>query len=260
MLGHKLIGQGRETVIVMHDWFSDISSYDSLIPYLDVEAFRYIFVDLRGYGKSINIKGNYTVEEASQDVLELIETLKIDSFHLIGHSMSGMIAQYIASEVPEKVHSIIAITPVPASGSPVPQEVFEFMTTAARDHDPSAEQIVGMMTGNRQAKPFIRFKVLAWRKTATPEARVGYARMFAYTNFVNKVKGLKVPLLVLCGEYDAEGFHETLLKKAFQELYPRLTIEKIPNSGHYPMQEAPVLLSSKIYQFLTLNKSRPNPA
>ena len=144
ILGHQIFGQGSEHVIVMHDWFGDSTSYAEIIPYLDVQTFTYAFVDLRGYGKSKAITGKYTVEEASQDVLEVAYALGWTQFHLVTHSISSMIAQRILVEAFEKVKSLVAIAPIPANGAPLPNPFMVFIQEAAisddakarRDHSP----------------------------------------------------------------------------------------------------------------------------
>lgn len=48
MLGYDVYGSGSRGVIVLNDWVSDTSSWDGVRPYLDTEAFRWVFADLRG--------------------------------------------------------------------------------------------------------------------------------------------------------------------------------------------------------------------
>ena len=91
-LGHKIIGTGKTKVMFLHELMGDHKNYDSILPYLDTSNYTYIFVDHRGYGLSKNIKGDYTIKEASTDVKNLIEKLNLQEVHLVAHSMSTMIA------------------------------------------------------------------------------------------------------------------------------------------------------------------------
>ena len=82
-IAHKQIGSGKEKVLVMHNWMGDSTSYDSMLPYLDTDEYTYVFVDLRGYGCSKEMRGTYSVEEASTDAIKLIDSFAWNKFHLI---------------------------------------------------------------------------------------------------------------------------------------------------------------------------------
>lgn len=66
----------------MHDWLGDHSSYDAVIPWLDGHAFTYIFIDVRGYGQSIELAGEFTVEEIAADCLMLADQSRLDALPL----------------------------------------------------------------------------------------------------------------------------------------------------------------------------------
>lgn len=250
LIAHKQIGSGKEKVLVMHHWMGDSTSYDSMIPYLDTNGYTYVFVDLRGYGRSKEMKGIYSVEEASKDAIKLIDSLGWNKFHLIGHSMSGMIVQKIAAENPSRVKSVVAITPVPACGSPGPKEMVDFFESAALNNDEAAMECVNTLTSNRYTKAFAKKMVLDNRQWSTSEARLGYMKMFFYTDFSAAVKGLQTPILVLIGEHDFEG-SEAFMRSTFLEWYPNAQLECCKASGHYPMIETPIALVATIEKFLS---------
>jgi pimeloyl-ACP methyl ester carboxylesterase len=249
LIGHKLIGSGKEKVLVMHHWLSDSSSYDPLLPYLDTENFTYLLVDLRGYGRSKGLRGKYTVEEASSDAIRLVNSLSWDKFHVIGHSMSGMIAQKIALDNFSRVKSVVAITPVPACGSPGPEETMVFLEKAALDNVDNAIGCVHMLTSGRYTNLFAKNMVNYWHNCSIGEARVGYLNMFSNTDFSTSVNGLTTPMLVIYCEHDMEGI-EAFMQNTFQKWYPNAKLECCKGSGHFPMQETPVSLGSSIERFL----------
>ena len=115
-LNYKKVGNGFKTVIVMHEWMGDHTNYDTSIPYLNITDFTWIFVDFRAYGLSKEIKGEYTLNEASTDIKNLISKLELNSVYLLGHSMSSLVAQRIAIDLKEKVKTLILVTPIPPTG------------------------------------------------------------------------------------------------------------------------------------------------
>ena len=249
-IAYTEIGSGKEKVLVMHNWMGDSTSYNSILPYLNTDKYTYVFTDLRGYGCSKEIQGTYSVEEASTDILHLIHSLHWNQFHLIGHSMSGMIAQKIAVDNRSRVKSIIAIAPVPACGSPVPKEMIDFFASAALNNDEAAMECINTLTSHRYTNSFAKKMVTELRKRSTSEARLGYMNMFFHTDFSESVKGLTTPILVLVGEHDFEG-SEVFIRSTFLEWYPNARLECCKASGHYPMIETPIALVASIENFLS---------
>ncbi len=148
-LGYTTLGNGSETIFILHDWFSDQSSYDNLRPYLNTGFYKFVFADLRGYGLSRGVYGSCTIEEASQDIIAIANKLNIEKFHLVGHSMSGQIVQYLPIEAPGRIKSITAICPVPACGNPVPDDVMKHLEAVTKGDIINAKAIIHFMTQNR---------------------------------------------------------------------------------------------------------------
>lgn len=249
-IAHKQIGSGKEKILVLHHWMGDSTSYDSMLPFLNTDDYTYIFVDLRGYGRSKEMRGTYSVEEASTDAIKLINSLGWNKFHLIGHSMSGMIVQKIAVDNPSRVKSVVAITPVPACGSAGPKEMMDFLESAALNNDGAAMECVNTLTSNRYTKAFAKKMVTDIRQWSVGEARLGYMNMFLHTDFSESVKGLRTPILVLIGEHDFEG-SEAFMRNTFLKWYPNAQLECCKASGHYPMIETPLALVATIENFLS---------
>lgn len=249
LLAHKQMGSGKEKVLVMHHWMGDSTSYDSMLPYLNTNAYTYVFVDLRGYGRSKEMRGTYTVEEASSDAIKLINSLGWNKFHLVGHSMSGMIVQKILVDNLDRVKSVVAITPVPACGSPSPQEMIDFFTGAATNNDEAAMECVNILTSHLYTNVFAKKMVTEIRQGSTTEARLGYMNMFLHTDFSESVKGLRTPILVLFGERDFDG-SEAFMRSTFMQWYPNAELQCCQAAGHYPMLETPIALVTTIEKFL----------
>jgi len=69
--------------------------------------FRVIIHDHRGTGQSTPSRIRYSVEQMADDVLKLMDALKIESAHLVGHSTGGAIGQIIAQDHPRRLRSLV---------------------------------------------------------------------------------------------------------------------------------------------------------
>ncbi|MFL9872418.1 alpha/beta fold hydrolase [Paraburkholderia megapolitana] len=73
--------------------------------------------------------------------------------------------------------------------------------------------------------------------------------MLATANFVDDVRGLKTPYLIVVGDKDP-GLDSTAMQHTFLARHPNAELHVIPNCGHYPMQECPPYFATVIEGFL----------
>jgi pimeloyl-ACP methyl ester carboxylesterase len=77
-------------------------------PQIDGLSDRHTLVafDNRGFGQSTIRDGTLTIEKMAEDALALMDSQRFDRFHVVGHSMGGVIAQEVALRAPERVLSL----------------------------------------------------------------------------------------------------------------------------------------------------------
>ncbi len=250
LLGHKVVGGGVEKVIVLHDWMGDSSNYDGLIQWLDLETHTYIFADIRGYGKSRDIPGDYNSEEIANDVLALSRHLGLTNFHLVGHSMSGLAGFKTILRDWEKdksIKSYIAIAPVTPDGYPASKEDKEFLSAAITD-DAVAQTAFSAMTGGKLGETWAISKTARNRQTSSPEVLKSYYQMWLNEDFSKDLISAQVniPVLVIGGRNDLPGFQSTHFDSTLKNWLPNIEFHYVSDAGHYPMEETPVLTSSLI--------------
>ena len=128
----EIVGSGPIRVLAAHGWTTDSRVFAPWIPYLDTKRFTVAFVEARGYGAARSVAGAHSIPEYGEDLLRVAADLGWDEFSLVGHSMGGMAIQYALALAPRQVKSLVGVTPVPASGSPMPDEVIALFRAAER--------------------------------------------------------------------------------------------------------------------------------
>lgn len=252
IVGHAAVGDGPEAILVMHEWMGDHSNYAGLLPFLDRKRFTYVFADLRGYGWSKDVKGAYTADEAAADMFALMDHLGHRRFHVVGHSMSGLIAQVMAVKAKERIKSLVAVTPVPASGFKTDEAGFQKLV-AVIDTDDAMRGAIKARVAQRYTDGWIDYKLGIARAATGREAMLGYLKMFTGTDVSAAVAGLDVPVLLVTGADDIPYYQEATERPKFEQAYKNLTVETIANAGHYPMLQTPPLLLAKIEKFVEAN-------
>ncbi|MDH7797526.1 pimeloyl-ACP methyl ester carboxylesterase [Beijerinckia sp. GAS462] len=247
---HTTIGHGPERVIALHGWFGDHRAYAALFDSLDVERFTYAFVDYRGYGHSRDLAGAYSIEQVARDALALADHLGWKTFHVIGHSMGGKAAQKVAIDGGSRIKSLVAITPVPAPAMPVDDATLGFFSGVC-DSDETALALIGGSVGDRLSKVWMRHLLAGARATAKPEAFRSYMQSFIHDDLSARAETVTIPILALAGEHD-NGVRAEIVQAVFPHLFSNadVTVEILKNSGHYPMDEIPVYLTTRIEAFL----------
>ncbi|XOB61649.1 alpha/beta fold hydrolase [Campylobacterota bacterium DY0563] len=242
-LNYKVIGRGEKKVLFLHELMGDCRNYEPIFPFLDKENFTYIFIDLRGYGLSKNIEGEYNLEEASTDVINLISKLNFDEVILAAHSMSTMIAQRIALIEP-KVKKLILTTPISASGIKVPEIQKKSLIRKMSENKRAVEQIV-ISSSRRYNQTWRDYRIDMGYNSSLSEARASYMNMYLNTTEIENEINENIEVTIIIGKNDSAVFSKKETEKNFSK-YKNINIIECQEAGHYPMIECPVFFATQI--------------
>ena len=88
---------------------------------------------------------SYTLSDMARDTVGLLDALGLDSAHVVGASMGGMIAQTVAIEHPERVRSLTSImstTGEPSVGQPTQEAMGVLLAPPATTREEALERTV----------------------------------------------------------------------------------------------------------------------
>jgi pimeloyl-ACP methyl ester carboxylesterase len=93
-------------VLLLHQTPRSWDEYRDVIPLLST-THRVIAPDTLGFGSSDSPAEPWTVELFAAGVVDLVDSLGLDSFSLVGHHTGGVIAIEVAASLPERVADLV---------------------------------------------------------------------------------------------------------------------------------------------------------
>ena len=108
--------KGGTPVFVIHGVTSSNRAWQWMAADLVPKGFTLFAVDLRGRGDSNSLPGPFGMEAHAQDVIAVVDYLKLETVDVIGHSMGAFVAIAILGTAPERVSRTVLID----GGIPLP--------------------------------------------------------------------------------------------------------------------------------------------
>ncbi len=95
-------------LVFIHGWAGDHSKWKKQVDFFSMR-YPVIVFDLAGHGQSDPTE-EYSINNHSKILHELLEYLGISQIYLVGHSMGGMVAQQFAIDFPENICKLILLS------------------------------------------------------------------------------------------------------------------------------------------------------
>src|SRR5439155_19778861 len=99
-------GEGEPLVLIPSTGYAGNVFDQYQVPELS-KSLQLITLDQRGCGRSAPGGGVYTIDQMACDVYSLLTQLKIESAHVLGHSIGGRVALRLALNFPGRVRGLI---------------------------------------------------------------------------------------------------------------------------------------------------------
>ncbi|MDR3122062.1 MAG: alpha/beta fold hydrolase [Clostridiales bacterium] len=105
----ELNPRGEKTIIMIHGLFTNLSVYLYVAAPILAKSHRVILYDLRSHGLSERRDEGYTIEILADDLLALMDAMKIERAGFVGYSYGGTVSLYTALLHPERVERLALI-------------------------------------------------------------------------------------------------------------------------------------------------------
>lgn len=109
LVNYKSLSVSKPTLIFLHGYLDNADSFATILPLLD--SYQCIAIDLAGHGKSLHRSNDahYHLSDYAYDLYQLVLTLQLSSFVLVGHSLGAIVSSLYAATQPPGLNGFIAI-------------------------------------------------------------------------------------------------------------------------------------------------------
>jgi len=238
---------GAPVLVLVSGGGAQLLSWDEgLIRLLTGGGLRVVRFDNRdtGYsqrfGGEDDVDGGYELADMAEDVLRVLDDLGVDSAHVAGHSMGGMMAQMLAIQHPERIRSLGLLSTIPGQSRRYVLHG-ERPELAEKPVRITREQAVAFAAAAVQADAAGRYDPqVEWHRRAAGEAYdrgyspEGYARQWAALRRaperLEALRSVTAPALVFHGRDDQVLHWASAVDIA--EAIPGAELQVHPGMGH----------------------------
>jgi len=237
------MGEG-EPLVLLHglssckeSWFKQFelaSQYDLIIP------------DFRGHGDNQTLDG-ITIENFAKDIINLLKQLQIESAHICGLSMGGIVVQEIYRQAPDLCKSLILSCTTYSSFKPFSRILFSFVKARSRYLPTSLRKEI---TARSCFYSWNKENMNAIDNFYRPREGVPYAmdslKNIEYRSLLPKIS---VPTLVIGAQYDT--LLPVWIQICMHEMIPNSELVILKNTGHAAKIESAKEYNKSIRAFLS---------
>jgi pimeloyl-ACP methyl ester carboxylesterase len=251
-LYYEVHGEGEPLLCVMG------LSADTLAWALQVPAFaashRTVVFDNRDVGRSSMSDGPYEIADMARDALALADALELDSFHLLGVSMGGAIAQELALAAPERVRTLTLAVTFPAGGAwalKLSEVWAERVTKVSREAHVDELMLLTFSERffeNEQGVTWMRGMMLQNPHPQPPEAFIRQLEACGRHDARERLPSLRVPTHVIGAEHDI--LVPVWKSRELAELIPGAQLTVLPGSPHGANVERAEEFNARVLDFI----------
>ncbi|MFX1562132.1 MAG: alpha/beta fold hydrolase [Promethearchaeota archaeon] len=248
---YEIDGHG-ENLLLIHGFSSFLPMWQYLRPLLR-KKFRLILPEMRGHGRSDKPNIHYTIDMLSQDLVGILDELKIEKCIVAGHSLGGFVAQQMALDTPERLKALVLICTGPKVGvETVEAWLVESQAGFGLPLKEKVDKQIDVLFYNPQKiRSNPETMKLLWaneKQVVKNQISHGYVASAALRfNVESRLDEIKMPTLIIQGANDS--IFPTHIGDYFVAHIPNAVLEVIGQTGHSIQLEQPEALTKAIVKF-----------
>ena len=240
-------------LVLVHGYLGGSSQWIEQVAVFS-QYFHVVTVDLPGFGLNHSMESPETIRGYAEFVLNQLDRKGVEQFHLLGHSMGGMIVQEMAAMVPSRINYLILYGTGPVGMLP---NRFETIEESKRRVVADGPQLTGRRiaaTWFVQREQAAQYHVCAELadKASLQASLAGLSAMEAWSG-VPYLTQIKSPTLVLWG--DGDRTYQWSQPEQLWNNIPAAHLGVIPGCAHAVHLEKPHVFNAVLMDFFQLQTS-----
>ncbi len=247
MKGLLRAGQGP-TLILQHGFLSGAPYWQGVIDALS-HKFDVIALDSAGFSERADETSINSVSGFVSDLLNRLDQLGVDKFHLCGHSLGGMIAQELALTAPERLNKLVLYATGPDGSMPGRFESIDESKKRVKNEGADStirNTVASWFVAGKRAPIYADALELA-QKTRLQAILDGYQAMQTWQS-KDRLENIRARTLVLWPDKDRS--YQWQHPRALWEGIPGGSLAVIPGCAHNAHLEKPHLFNTVLLDFL----------
>ena len=260
-LYYEEAGEGEPLLMVMglgtdhFGWMLQVPEFS--------KHYRVITFDNRDVGQSKQTDEPYEIADMARDALALADHLELDTFHLLGMSMGGAIAQEMALMAPERLRTLTLVVTFGGGGNwGVERARLWAEIRGMIDHDTHLDWLLlfGMSEEFYAAPERVEYSKQLMRANPHPQSQEAFQRQVQASGrheARERLPEISVPTHVIGAE------HDTLVpvwkSKEIAELIPGATYSVMPRAPHALNMERAQEFNEMVLGWLRSNGGSSDP-
>jgi pimeloyl-ACP methyl ester carboxylesterase len=221
-----------EPVLLLHGGLMNADYFGYLVPALISRGYGVIAVDSRSQGRSPYAGGPITYEAMEQDIVGLLNHLRVQRVSLVGWSDGGIVGLQLAIRHPDLLSRVLAFgANTNPAGNIEDADSLPTMVAHARIEHEEYLQLSPTPARWEEVRAAV---LLMWR--TLPEITDA------------QLRGIRVPTTICVGQYDECIKPEHTRHIAAQ--IPGATLTVLPDATHFAMVQNPAVFNQAILEFL----------
>jgi 3-oxoadipate enol-lactonase len=238
VLHHQVLGPADAPALVFANSLGcDLRIWQQVVPSF-TDRYHVVLYDKRGHGLSDVPPAPYTIDDHANDLLALLDSLKIEAAAIVGLSVGGMIAQRIAVKAPARTRALVLCDTAARIGT-----AESWADRVAAVEASGLESIADGVMQRWFTPTFRQIRPDEWTGWRNMLVRcpahgyVGTCAAISDADLTADAAQITVPTLCIVGDQDGSTPPDLVRQTA--DLIPGARFEIIPEAGHIPCIEQP---------------------